>query len=549
MINFTKRLYSNSGEYKDFFNNAEYSSESPNEISYRKVIISEESIPKEIFDQNLVLFERIRAENMLGVYKYLVYKLPKLNVKLKELEGMKFFNPNYDTTLEIEIDKITKQIRWFEKNINFFRQKLSNIEKSHTFITPKYGFFCNSYDKIPYNSSDDAEKDNQKLIGRLYSHKSIQGLSSEIRYYLFKGEYTDFDMVNAHPSILYGFSKQQDLKLNGSLKQYVENRSSIFEKVRKELIQFENMEEETITDRVIKQRIIELSNRFYNDDVAPTLKNLYKDFHVIREHLFQLLRSSDFFTREDKLEYNNAILNSINKKIEQKSLSPNHAMDKAKILIQIFYCQTQESYYITRLSNFLREKYVIYLNNDNIKYFTDYYPNTDKKVNLNAIHTLFIIPFFDGIYVSSPNMSFNNSVRDFVDDFNKLNKESSIRFEHKVIEQKVENIEDTKELEKFLIIHNWSTKQNSRRNWNLYLKRSGIITKFLRELQFLDCNEKEISLEKSEKSEEYWDIAYQDLINDMKSEIYDNLLIMKFKNEHELNICVQNMENINDSSE
>ena len=51
--------------------------------------------------------------------------------------------------------------------------------------------------------------------------------------------------------------------------------------------------------------------------------------------------------------------------------------------------------------------------------------------------------------MSSPNEAFNNSVCNYVNDFNKLNKESSIIFEHKVIEQKIENIEYTKELEKF----------------------------------------------------------------------------------------------------
>ena len=548
MVKLTKKLHSNSDDYKDFFNNAEYLSEVLNEISYRKVIISEESIPKEIPGQNLVFIERIRAGNILGVYKYLDYKLPKLNNKLLDLKRKKFYNNNDDSTLKYEIIKVNGQIRWFEKNINFFKKKLSNIEKSHTFITPKYGFFCNSYDKILYNSNDEDKKDNQKLVGRLYSHESIQGLSSEIRYYLFKGEYRDFDLVNAHPSILYEFTKQQNIKLNGSLKQYVENRSFMFQEIRKELIEYEKLQENVLSDKVIKKRILTLSNRFENYERTPILKKLFQDFETIREHLFRLFRNDDFFTEEEKLEYNRAIRNSVNKKFKNSNLNNVEVLGKAKVILQVFYCQTQESYHIIRLSDFLRKKYLIYLDKDNIKEFTDYYPNTDKKVNLSAIHTLFVIPFFDGLYVSSPNMTFNNSLLSFVDEFNNLNKESSIRFEHKIIEQKIENIEDTKELEKFMIIRSWLSKQSSKKNWNIFLKRSGLTTKFSTELKYLEFNAKIISLD-AEEEDEYWEDGYKTLVAQLMSDIYDKLLLMEFNDEHELNIRIKSINKMKDPLE
>ena len=75
---------------------------------------------------------------IVGVYKYLGYRLLKLSNKLIKLKKIEFFNNNNDSTLKPEITKENDQIKWFEKNINFFKQKLSNIEKSHTFITPKY---------------------------------------------------------------------------------------------------------------------------------------------------------------------------------------------------------------------------------------------------------------------------------------------------------------------------------------------------------------------------------------------------------------------------
>ena len=550
MIKPTTKLYTNGNDYndyKDFFHNAEYSSEGFTEISYRKVIVNEESIPKEISGQNLVFFERIRAGNMLGVFKYLVYKLPKLKKKLKELKSTKSHNNTDNSDLKPEIIKLIKQIKWFEKNINFFKQKLCNIEKSNTFITPKYGFFCNSYDKVRYNPEVDNEKANQKLVGRLYSHKSIQGLSSEIRYYLFKGEYTNFDMVNSHPSILYEFSKQQNIELNGSLKQYVENRSHMFQEIRKELIVFnKNMKEDDLPDKVIKKHIIALSNRYQNYEKTPILIKLFQDFETIREYLYNFLRNGMFFTPEEKTEYTKAIMNSLKKKHQNNPTSFTECEKKAKIILQVFYCQTQESHHITRLSNFLRKKYLMYLDMDNMKKFTDYYPNTDKKVDLSAIHTLFIIPFFDGIYVSSPNMMYNNRLQDFVKEFNNLNKSSSIRFEHKTIEQKIDNIEDTKELGKFLIIKSWLSDPNSRRPWNIYLKRSGIITKFLKEFQRIDSTEKNISIENSEEYDKYWDEAYQDLINDVQSNIYEGLLQMEFKSEHELSFRIKHMKDMNE---
>ena len=61
---------------------------------------------------------------------------------------------------------------------------------------------------------------------------------------------------------------------------------------------------------------------------------------------------------------------------------------------------------------------------------------------------------------------------------------------------------------------------SSKRNWNIYLKRSGIITKFLKKLQHIDCNEKNISIENSEESEKYWNEAYQDLVNEFQSNIF-----------------------------
>ena len=91
--------------------------------------------------------------------------------------------------------------------MRFFKNTLSKINNSTTFITPYDIFICQCYEKIAYTGD--------KTVGRLYCSNLIQTLPREIRYFLFKNKYVDFDIVNAHHSILYLYSKDNDLVLNG----------------------------------------------------------------------------------------------------------------------------------------------------------------------------------------------------------------------------------------------------------------------------------------------------------------------------------------------
>lgn len=144
---------------------------------------------------------------MLGIYKYLEYKLPEIEEKCRITKE----NENSSCA---EIAEMEARKRWFQKNIRFFKQKLYHVDVETTFITPKFGFFFQHFEKIKYGNAD-------KVVGRLYNNQSIQTLPRELRYHLFKSEYKEFDMVNSHPSILYEFSKQHNLNLNGSLKHLI----------------------------------------------------------------------------------------------------------------------------------------------------------------------------------------------------------------------------------------------------------------------------------------------------------------------------------------
>jgi len=422
-----RTLPKNNPEYKDFFNITSYLPEDFEEVSYRKTKVSSEKLPKERSEQSIVSFEKIRVDNMLGVYKYLEYKLPKMEQEL--LRG------NREKLSDTEKRKIQSRLEWFEKNVRFFKQKLSQIEDSTTFITPKFAFFCKHFEKIKYQND-------HKVVGRLYNNKSIQTLPREIRYHLFKDDYKDFDMVNSHPSILYEFSKEHNLKLNGSLERYVKNRSSVFEQIKQEQLK-NNIE--VLNNGEIKTEILKGLNREWlpEKEIANTLIDLHYDFESIRNHLCYLYESGQL----DK-EYRHAIEHS-----KEKGSS------SLKVSLQSFYCQTQESFHIIRLVEFLRKKYLEILKVEGKQYFTDYYPNTDKKVELSAIHTLFIVPFFDGVYISSPERAFNTKLLSFVEEFNKSEKGSSIAFEEKQIKQRVKQIVDVDELSAFLVIHRWLTRK------------------------------------------------------------------------------------------
>ena len=91
--------------------------------------------------------------------------------------------------------------------------------------------------------------------------------------------------------------------------------------------------------------------------------------------------------------------------------------------------------HILRLVSYLRTKYLEILKEVNAEKFSDYYPNTDKKVELSSIHTLSIIPFFDGVYVSFPEYRFNLKLETLVKEFNTITKGSTIAFEKKKIEK------------------------------------------------------------------------------------------------------------------
>ena len=463
-------------DYKDFFEVTDFLATDTVDFTYRKTIVKEKGLSKQENEDSLVSFERLNAKKSLSVYNYLKYKLP---------------------TIE---DEETR--KWYVKSIRFFENTLSKIKNSESFITPYDIFIYQRYEKIEYCG--------EKTVGRLYCLNSIQTLPREIRYFLFKDDYVDFDIVNAHPSILYLYSIDNGLVLNGTLNKYIVERSSVMSEIQQEL---------GIDSSAVKRNVLKLLNKTWEEDhekKSKTLSKLDKDFQTIRDHLWTS------YCNGDLQNYESPVLKSMKKKEKQYTL-PDGTVDEKKLLLlkkvslQSFYCQTQESVHLIKLVKFLRQEYEKILEGDSRQKFTDYYSSTNKKVELEAKHTLFIVPFFDGLYISSPNKIFMNRLGDIVEKYNE--QSSVVKFLQKEIEPRVEHIPDTDELRKFTIIYEWLGKSSAKHYLSMFFKKTGL-------------NEQVIALLKDQFSEskitekhDDWEADYRLLIEKKKkSKIYNTLL-------------------------
>lgn len=134
----------------------------------------------------------------------------------------------------------------------FFSKKITEIDASSTFITPEHAFFLKKFEQIAYSNHS------AKKIGRLYDPTSIQTLPRELRYYLFKDEYIDFDMINSHPSILYQFALDNNLILSGFLKEFIFNRELIVQNIEQEYLK---IYKKKINPADVKQLILSQMNK------------------------------------------------------------------------------------------------------------------------------------------------------------------------------------------------------------------------------------------------------------------------------------------------
>jgi len=493
--------------YKDYFEVTDHLEAESVDFNYRKAVISEENVFKEEKD-NIVSFEKFNAAKTSAILEYLNYKLPSVNDK--------------------------KQRLWFVKNINFFSQLLTVTDQEKTFITPSFGFVHRVYEMKTF-------KEDSK-IGRLYNKFSIQTLPREIRFYMFKEDYVDFDISNSHPTLLYKYSKTHKLKLNGALQQYVADKKAIMIKIQKEMEESTTLKKPSYSE--IKELVIKLLNKTWDlkkPHKSKTFILLEKDFDLVRNHLWDSFISGEYPDLKAPLE------ESINKPAKKAKYIKNGIIDfvklhqMKKVIVQSFYFQTQETLHLLKLTSFLRRKYDKFLIQEDKSLFTDFYPYPDKKIKLSSKHTLFIIPFFDGLYLSSPCKSFMADLSNLVDEYN--TKESDcVIFVQKEIDEEIVHLTDTEELRKFFIINTWLSTIESSYYLDLFIRKKKINEKILKLMTKQQEMGKKGRLDTEEKEKE-WEKIYTVDMSLLKNEIYESLLEFPIKEMKDIEISIRELSN------
>ena len=169
-------------------------------------------------------------------------------------------------------------------------------------------------------------------IGRLYSYMtSIPAMSRDIRFLLFQKIYVDVDMVNAHPSILAKYAFEKGIETPTLLK-LVNDRDAFYEIIS---------EETNIDISEVKKLIIVTINQtekmFFPKNGSTTLSELF----------FDVLRVRNSIYTETQLKNNHFLF-------EKKRYKASN-IEKKKVSIQSFYCQTQESESLLDLYKFLKD--------------------------------------------------------------------------------------------------------------------------------------------------------------------------------------------------
>lgn len=249
-------------------------------------------------------------------------------------------------------------------------------------------------------------------VGRIYSlRSSIPQLPKDLRYFLFQGNYKDFDLVNSHPTFLYEFvSMHTDLKLS-SLEELVLNRQKVMDRVLAELGPKTNAKKSIL--------IAFYSDTGYNT-LSKSLKELHSELIVVRKALREYCHENNLFSTENMRDTR----------------------------VQSFFGMTRESELLLDLRSFLI-----------------------KKIGHTAAD-LHFIPFFDGAYVKHSDFETDKKLRTYVEDFNKLQKFS--KFIEKPISYNKEDALVTEEdVTSYENLHKF-TKNLSARAFNRLLKNLGV---------------------------------------------------------------------------
>lgn len=315
------------------------------------------------FQEVLRTLEHYNAKKVTALYNYLT--------------DLALYNPNDES--------VKKALSCISNVANFSKEKPYSLENGIFKRDISYGFLT------------------KHKVGRLYGFdSSLQSLSREVRYYLFKEHYNDLDLENAHPTILLDYAISRNIK-TPVLKQIVYNREKFFRQLHASSKKYKCSVKDARDD--MKIEIISTLNLTKIDSNRTTLplKLLHEEVLLIRNALW------DEYYLKGTL-YSGYVT-------QRKSFEKRGSLEKQKVTIQTYYCFTKESELVLKLFDFLSEY------------------AKDKNLILS------FIPFFDGAYVrfdinsvfaNSCENIFARSIAELVEELNK--KILPLKFKIKPIE-------------------------------------------------------------------------------------------------------------------
>lgn len=232
------------------------------------------------------------------------------------------------------------------RNYKIISNILNGIDQgSYTF----YG--CNNVLCLKYNSVYGFTKNHD--LGRIFPNKSsINQISKEFRYHLFKGIYNDVDIINAHPTILYRYSKNKKLN-TPMLKQLVNARDAFYELISNEYNE-KSMSPKKLALICLNTDELDFKSNSLNklnSEIINIRNSLYEEFYL---NDISFKSAIDFRMKTEKTE-------DISVKLKK---------------IQTLYCHNIETETIMKFKKLLFEKW-------------------HKEIS--------VVPFFDGLFIENTN--------------------------------------------------------------------------------------------------------------------------------------------------
>lgn len=395
-----------------------------------KVKMKDESVKKVINTIKQVKFQKTQLDYSFLINPYTGYciyrKKEDSNPAWSSLEK---FNVSKLLILhEYLIDKIEREYLLLD-NEQFLWLQL-NLKRINDLLTGERGnFFCSNsyvYHKVTYKQTRHIE---DIRIGKLYPSKnSYVNLPREIRSFLINFEYSDYAMVNSHPSLLLEYSVKNINKTPPLLYKYVHNKD--------EFLKEKSKIDKTSIKQAQKDILVCLNtSEAHATSMGYKAKDFWREVSFIRDHIYE----SMFIQDSELYKYTSDDLDFKNKTLEKK-----------KRAIQSLYLQTLEMDYLYKLVVFLKNFIKNKLKEENVD-LSDYKNNLqygllfDRDVNVDDIfYVLTCIPVFDGLYIGCEIPIYKEWIDEGVKAFNKtvLNHDGVfVRFKKKEFEKKYKYID------------------------------------------------------------------------------------------------------------